>query len=193
MSKNPPDEPSERFRARFSRAREPRAQTHGQQLLARGLRVLDGKSGTARSDLARIARGRLAPQPKSAVTSAIRAAARSVPRRSHNTRGAGVRNSGRHAQRVIVKARIAPTRGKNPDKAIRQHLAYIERDGVDRDGGPGRMFGGTGTLDRDQIDAFAERCAASRHQFRFIVSPERGGDLDLEHMTRDLLRRMERD
>lgn len=193
MSTNPPDEPSERFRARFSRDREPRAQTHGQQLLARCLRVLDGKSGITASDLVRIAHGRLAPQPKSAVTSAIRAAARSVPQRSRNTRGAGVRTSGRHAQRVIVKARIGTTRGKNPDKAIRQHLAYIERDGVDRDGGSGRMFGSAGTMDRDQVDAFAERCAASRHQFRFIVSPERGVDLDLDRMTRDLLRRMELD
>jgi type IV secretory pathway VirD2 relaxase len=164
---------------------------HGQDLLTRGMRVLGAKPRSTASVIASVAKGQLSVQPKSFLTSKIKAAARGG--RSHNTRGSGVRGGGRHAQRVVVKARIAPTRGKNPGKAIRQHLAYIERDGVDRNGHKGQMFGSAGNVDREHVDAFAERCESRRHQFRFIVSPERGGDLDLERYTRDLMRRMEHD
>jgi len=55
------------------------------------------------------------------------------------------------------------------------------------------MFNASGELDRSDVDAFAERGLSCRHQFRFIVSPERGGDLDLQAFARDLTRRMEYD
>jgi type IV secretory pathway VirD2 relaxase len=166
MSAKPPDEPTDRVHPRFSRTRE-----------SRQPRLL--------------ARVRIGPHPKSALATAVRSAGRGTASRAG--RGAGVRFAGRHAQRVVIKARIVPVRGKSPADAVRRHLAYLSRDGVDRQGAPGRLFGTDGELDREQIDAFAERGLECRHQFRFIVSPERGGELDLERFTRDLMRRMQHD
>ncbi len=197
MSENTFDDTSKRFRARFSRGRENRAQTSGQQLLGRAARVLDSKAGAAANRVLSIARGKFSKSPKAAINRAIHAASRAgrAPSggRSRNTRGAGVRAAGSHAQRAIVKARIIPVRGKAPDKAVREHLVYLARDGADRDGGGGRLFGASGEFDREQVEAFAERGLSCRHQFRFIVSPERGGDLDLDHFARNLVRRMEHD
>jgi type IV secretory pathway VirD2 relaxase len=92
-----------------------------------------------------------------------------------------------------VKARVVSVRGKSPAKAVREHLAYLARDGADREGGRGRLFGASGELDPGDVDAFTDRGLSCRHQFRFIVSPERGGDLDLQRFGRDLMRHMEYD
>lgn len=163
MSKKPPEEPT--VRPRFARPRESRQP---------------------------LARSRSGPNMKPALAAAIRLA-RGTAGRARAGRGAGVRFVGRHTQRVVVKARIVPLRGKSPVDAMRRHLVYLARDGVDRQGAPGRLFGTDGDLDREQIEAFAERGLTCRHQFRFIVSPERGGELDLERFTRDLMRRMQHD
>jgi type IV secretory pathway VirD2 relaxase len=69
----------------------------------------------------------------------------------------------------------------------------MARDAASPDGRSGRLINETGELEREAVDAFAERGVSCRHQFRFIVSPERGGDLDLERFTRDLIVRMQRD
>ena len=71
-------------------------------------------------------------------------------------------------------------------------MRYLEREGVGADGEPGRAYG----RDADQADcrAFAERCADDRHQFRMIVSPEEGAELeDLKAFTRSLMEQMEAD
>lgn len=71
-------------------------------------------------------------------------------------------------------------------------LSYLQRDGVTRDGTPGRMFDAAG----DEVDArdFAGRCQGDRHHFRFIVSPDDAGELsDLRAFTRDLMGEMARD
>jgi hypothetical protein len=51
--------------------------------------------------------------------------------------------------------------------AARAHLEYLRRDGVTKEGAPGRMF----DAEHDSADhrEFAERCAGDRHHFRFIV------------------------
>lgn len=193
MTDKPPDEPSNPVRPRFSRARSARGQGGGQRLLAKGLRALDGKVGAAANRTLRVARGQLAPSPKAALRRAIAAAVRGSARPSRHVRGAGVRTADPHAQRVIVKARVVPLRNKIPAKAIREHLAYMARDAAARDGETGRLFDGAGELDTAAVDAFTERGLSCRHQFRFILSPERGGDLDLQGFTRDLVRSMERD
>lgn len=168
-----------------------------QKRVARGTRTSAGKATGGSKRAFRLARGELSPRARSVLKRALRAAVRGSRKdasgRSRNLRGAGVRGPGRHAQRVVVKARIAPVRGKSPADVVRNQLAYLERDGVDRDGSRGRLFDAGGDLDRDGVDAFAERARTCRHQFRFIVSPEHGGDLDLERFTRDLARRMEHD
>jgi type IV secretory pathway VirD2 relaxase len=91
------------------------------------------------------------------------------------------------ARRCIVKARIVRM-GPHGVKAARAHLAYVERDGVDRDGSPGRLYGADDEFDRGSL---SEPIRGERHQFRFIVSPE--DDVDLTTFTRDLMSRVESD
>jgi type IV secretory pathway VirD2 relaxase len=95
------------------------------------------------------------------------------------------------SRRVIVKARY--TRFVRGDLgAARAHLNYIVRDGVARDGEPGRLY----SRDSDAADraAFLERSERDPHQFRFVVSADEGASLsDLKPFIRDLVAQMERD
>lgn len=95
-------------------------------------------------------------------------------------------------RRVVVKVHIArAARGFGP-AAFRAHLRYIQRDGVDRDGEGGELYG----RDADRIDGalFEERSASDRHQFRFIVSPEDAADLsDQRETVRALMAQAEKD
>jgi len=95
-------------------------------------------------------------------------------------------------RRVIVKTRIAGLRKPKAMDGARAHLRYIQRDGVTRDGEPGRLY----SAEQDKADgkAFLERCDGDRHQFRFIVSPEDGQSYDdLKSLTRRLMTQMEQD
>ena len=95
------------------------------------------------------------------------------------------------SRRVIVKARY--TRILNGDLGAAQaHMKYIVRDGVTREGAPGRLYDANG----DDVDgsAFLARSADDPHQFRFIVSADESAQLsDLKPFIRDLLTQMERD
>jgi type IV secretory pathway VirD2 relaxase len=94
-------------------------------------------------------------------------------------------------RRVIIKARIVKLQ-LGGLKAQLAHLAYVRRDGVERDGSPGRLYDAA----RDEADgrAFAERCVEDRHQFRFIVSPEDGAELAaLRPFVRGLMAQAEKD
>ncbi|WP_425409315.1 DUF3363 domain-containing protein [Hyphococcus sp.] len=102
---------------------------------------------------------------------------------------------GRYGRRSIVKTRIVKMAGTGAAKQ-RAHLRYIERDAA-RGKETGKAHGGalydreTGEADRD---AFLERGKGDRHQFRIILSPEDGGDLEsLKPLIRDLMASMERD
>ena len=71
-------------------------------------------------------------------------------------------------------------------------MRYIQRDGVDRSGEPGKLYGAAS----DEVDGgeFIGRCDGDRHQFRIIVSPDDGDQLlDLKPFVRDLMQQMERD
>jgi type IV secretory pathway VirD2 relaxase len=94
-------------------------------------------------------------------------------------------------RRVIVRARY--TRQKAGELgAARAHLRYIQRDGVTREGNPGRLYDAAG--DDADGQAFLERSAHDPHQFRFIVSAEDGDRLaDLKPLIRDLMQQMESD
>jgi type IV secretory pathway VirD2 relaxase len=136
-----------------------------------------------------------------------KAAARSGYTRSR--RGGGGRSgTGRHGRgraalatmrrgpaqrRVTVMARIVRHKGAQFRSApLARHIAYLERDGVTRDGRDAMMFDASG--DAADREAFADRCADDRHHFRFIVSPEDAEQLqDLRTFTRDLMGRMEKD
>ena len=94
------------------------------------------------------------------------------------------------ARRVTVKARVVRHGARSA--LLATHLAYLERDGVARDGSPGRLFDG----ESDAVDwrNFAELSADDRHHFRFIVSPENATEMaDLKAFTRDLMANAERD
>jgi len=128
---------------------------------------------------------------------------RSRPRGGRRGSGTGRHGRGRHAlaamrrgpaqRRVSVIARIVRHKGAQFRAApLGRHIAYLERDGVTRDGRDASMFDAVG--DRADRIAFAERCSDDRHHFRLIVSPEDAAELgDLRRFTRDLMRQMGRD
>lgn len=96
-------------------------------------------------------------------------------------------------RRVTVMARIVRHKGVQFRSApLGRHIAYLERDGVTRDGRDASMFdAGSDAADRT---AFAARCEDDRHHFRLIVSPEDAAELeDLRRFTRELMKQMERD
>ena len=96
-----------------------------------------------------------------------------------------------NARRVTIKARLVNLAKAGP-RSTAAHLRYIEREGVDRQGGPGHAYGPT--TDTANTAAFEERGCEDRHQFRFIVSPEDAEQLDdLRTYTRHLMDRIEAD
>ena len=109
--------------------------------------------------------------------------------------GAGVRAAAGliapGSRRVIVKARY--TRIVAGDLgAARAHLKYIVRDGVTREGTPGRLY--DAASDTADGGAFLDRSDKDPHQFRFVVSADEGARLaDLKSFVRDLMGQMQRD
>ncbi|AEA61134.1 relaxase/mobilization nuclease and DUF3363 domain-containing protein [Burkholderia gladioli] len=98
---------------------------------------------------------------------------------------------GANARRVTIKMRLVNLAQAGP-RSTAAHLRYIEREGVDRQGGPGNAYG-PATDDAD-LEAFKAHGEGDRHQFRFIVSPEDAEQLDdLRTYTRHLMARMEAD
>jgi type IV secretory pathway VirD2 relaxase len=89
----------------------------------------------------------------------------------------------------VVKGRYVPL-NEQGIKAARLHLAYLERDGVERDGSPGRLYGADGTFTAEEFRAPLEN---EPRQFRFIVSPEDGDQLDLTEFARQFMRQVEKD
>jgi type IV secretory pathway VirD2 relaxase len=95
------------------------------------------------------------------------------------------------SRKAVIKVRIAKLRAGNL-AAARAHMRYIQRDGVDRSGEPGRLYG----PETDEVDgrAFVDACDDDRHQFRIIVSPDDGDRLsELKPFVRDLMLKMEQD
>jgi type IV secretory pathway VirD2 relaxase len=88
-----------------------------------------------------------------------------------------------------VKGRYVPL-NQHGIKAARLHLAYLERDGVERDGSPGRLYGADETF---RAEGFRAPLENEPRQFRFIVSPEDGDQLDLTEFARQFMREVEKD
>ncbi len=119
---------------------------------------------------------------------------RGGPRGGHPNRGsqaAAVRPSLANSRRVTVKGRYVKQTSATGAKKVRLHVKYIERDGVSEDGGRGVLY----NEDKRELssDDFLQRAKEDPHQFRFIVSPEEGADLDLTAYTRDLMSQIEKD
>src|SRR5580658_1575876 len=82
--------------------------------------------------------------------------------------------------------------GRLRSAPLPNHLTYLKREGVTRDGADARMFDATSVAVDER--AFAERCEDDRHHFRFIISPEDAATLgDLKTFTRELMRDVEGD
>ncbi len=93
-------------------------------------------------------------------------------------------------RRVTVKVRIVKAAGKAG--GAHAHLRYLKRDGVTREGEPGRLY--STFADEADRGAFLERGIDDRHQFRVILSPEDGAAYeDLKPFTRDVMAQMEAD
>ena len=133
----------------------------------------------------------------------MRAGYTRLPRGARRGSGTGHQARGRRAslaarsrantRRVVIKARVVRHGGNRFRAApLARHVAYLERDGVTRDGRDASMFdAGTDNADRD---AFATRCGDDRHHFRFIVSPEDAADMsDIRAFARELMDDMARD
>jgi hypothetical protein len=78
-----------------------------------------------------------------------------------------------NSRRCIVKCHCVSMHRGGRD-AARLHLAYLERDGVERDGSPGHLYGADEAFDKA---GFAEPLKGEKRQFRFIVSPEDGREV----------------
>lgn len=95
------------------------------------------------------------------------------------------------SRRAVVKARLVRLAGTGLAGA-RAHLRYIQRDGVTRDGAPGRLY--SAGLDDADGAAFLARSEGDRHQFRFIVSAEDGAEYeDLKPLVRRVMAKMAAD
>jgi type IV secretory pathway VirD2 relaxase len=70
------------------------------------------------------------------------------------------------------------------------HLRYIERDGVEKDGSKGVLYGPDGPL---HAETFEQPRLGEKHQFRIIIAPEDGAELDLTVYVRRLMGQVERD
>ena len=109
-------------------------------------------------------------------------------------RGVYVPAPGAAAQRVVVKTQVVRPRmsgHRSWKAALRHHLQYLERDGVALGGEAGHLY--TRADDGRDPGGFLGRSTDDGHQFRVIVSPERGHELDLTTFTRDLMRQVAED
>ncbi len=97
-------------------------------------------------------------------------------------------------QRVTIKARVVRARpGGKSAGSLRAHLRYIRTRDQMTPGRGGELFNGEGSLSRDDVADLAARMEGDRHHFRFILSAEHGGELDLKAYTREVVANMEKD
>ena len=120
-------------------------------------------------------------RPKDRIGStSLRNAVLANARRLRRASGAGSSVAGARlgagARRVVVKAHLLRMNASGA-KAAALHLRYIERDGVEKDGSKGVLYDAAGAVDGR---AFEGARAGEKHQFRLIVSPEDGAELDLD-------------
>jgi type IV secretory pathway VirD2 relaxase len=97
---------------------------------------------------------------------------------------------GSSRQRVVVKTHYVKMGGAKALGRIKAHLSYLQREGVSQDGDRGVLYGADG---EERASEFLRRCEEDPHQFRFILSPERGEALDLTEYTKLWMRQVEQD
>ena len=108
--------------------------------------------------------------------------------------GKFVRSGSRLNQRVVFKARFC--RGSGGAKtidALFKHVRYLMRDGVGEGGKEARVSLNGSTIERPDSRHTIADWADDRHHFRFILSPEKGKELDLESFGNDFMSQVQRD
>ncbi|HMO19181.1 MAG TPA: DUF3363 domain-containing protein [Oligoflexia bacterium] len=129
---------------------------------------------------------------------AIKKAIGTKTRRS-NTKG-GWKGSGRirpqrgFQQRVVVKARVVKMNNSSKAKKnLRAHVQYLVRSGVSKAGESPSFFNSDQTNTKKDINEQIKIWGEDKHHFRFIISPEKGHELDLEEYTREVIKGFEND
>ena len=95
------------------------------------------------------------------------------------------------SRRVFVQVHVKYFRGTGVS-AARRFVRYMQREGVTREGDPGRLY--SATEDDPDGRAFVERCSGDRHHFRLMIAPEDSTEYDeLKPLIRRFMARMEED
>ncbi|MGE3538619.1 MAG: hypothetical protein AB7N91_14475 [Candidatus Tectimicrobiota bacterium] len=123
-----------------------------------------------------------------------RAAGRRLDAGRRGWRGVYVPPPGAWAQQVVVKVTVQ-RRGMSGHRSwtagLRQHLDYLQREGVELGGEAGQLY--TRAQTGMETTGFLARSSTDPHQFRVIVSAEEGADLDLTRFTRSVMGQVEDD
>lgn len=146
------------------------------------------------------ARTRLVPGPRESFRRALWLCSGQPSHTKRAQRGRiAVRATNAGARRCVVKGHFVRL-GRNGGgpaefaKSARLHLAYIEREGVERDGSRGVLYGADSAVAADDArHQMLQPHPDEEHQFRFTVSPEDAHELDLTAFVRELMARVERD
>lgn len=97
-------------------------------------------------------------------------------------------------QRVVVKARVVKMKGSaNAKKNLRAHVQYLVRSGVSKAGESPKFFNSEEINTKKEISELISNWSEDRHHFRFIISPEKGHDLDLTEYTKTVVKEFEKD
>ncbi|MCA9508056.1 MAG: DUF3363 domain-containing protein [Myxococcales bacterium] len=110
---------------------------------------------------------------------------------SMKARGVFVKDINIYSRRVIVKAKLV--KNNNPDfkEKLRKHLEYITRDGAGEGEEKPKLF--SGSSEDVNLEKLYDFYSKSTHNFRFIISPEDSGKIDLKKFTRKLVKNIEED
>lgn len=100
-----------------------------------------------------------------------------------------VRKPKSFSRRVVIKSRVVKM-NEYGRKAFQLHVKYIERDGVEKDGSRGELYGQENGFSRDE---FVREIEGEPHQFRFILSPENADQVDLKKFTREFMEQVQKD
>lgn len=124
--------------------------------------------------------------------SAAGSKAKRLGRRSTGARGK-IRAPRAFTQRAIVKARVVKGDGKKAVQRLRAHLSYLNRSGTGLTGERPEFFNQEQYLSRTELSKRAAEWAKDAHHFRFIISPERASELELESYVKKVVSTMEQD
>lgn len=96
-------------------------------------------------------------------------------------------------QRVVVKARVVKgVLGKNAARH-RAMLSYLNKKGAGLGGEEAKLYNDLGTVSRKDLSQQVKSWSDDPHHFRFIISPKKGEELDLESYVKRLMETVSRD